>query len=133
MGCFKFSFATYQDLFYFTDCEDTAVWRIDNSCKLFDIHHAEVGNGKRISAEFGRLRRGDVLVSASTTVSFNLVLPLLGAIVTDSGGLLSHAAIVSREYGIPGVVGCRDATALLKDGMQVRVDGNLGEVRVVGP
>ena len=84
-------------------------------------------------AEFGRLRRGDVLVTASTTESFNLVLPLLGAIVTDSGGLLSHAAIVSREYGIPGVVGCRDATALLKDGMQVRVDGNLGEVRVVGP
>jgi rifampicin phosphotransferase len=79
---------------------------------------------------FDRLRRGDVLVTATTTESFNIVLPLLGAIVTDSGGLLSHAAIVSREYGIPGVVGCRDATALIGDGAQVRVDGTAGEVTV---
>ncbi len=83
-------------------------------------------------AEFGRLRRGDVLVTATTTESFNIVLPLLGAIVTDSGGLLSHAAIVSREYGIPGVVGCRDATALIADGAQVRVDGTAGEIAVIG-
>ena len=82
-------------------------------------------------AEFGRLRRGDVLVTATTTESFNIVLPLLGAIVTDSGGLLSHAAIVSREYGIPGVVGCRDATALIAEGARVRVDGTAGEVVVL--
>jgi pyruvate,water dikinase len=82
-------------------------------------------------AEFGRLRRGDVLVTATTTESFNIVLPLLGAIVTDSGGLLSHAAIVSREYGIPGVVGCRDATALIADGTRVRVDGTAGEAFVL--
>ena len=74
-------------------------------------------------------RRGDVLVTATTTESFNIVLPLLGAIVTDSGGLLSHAAIVSREYGIPGVVGCRDATALIADGARVRVDGDRGRGR----
>ncbi len=83
-------------------------------------------------AEFGRLRRGDILVTATTTESFNIVLPLLGAIVTDSGGLLSHAAIVSREYGIPAVVGCRDATALIADGMRVRVDGTAGEAFVLG-
>lgn len=82
-------------------------------------------------AEFGRLRRGDVLVTATTTESFNIVLPLLGAIVTDSGGLLSHAAIVSREYGIPGVVGCRDATALIAEGTRVRVNGTTGEVFVL--
>jgi len=82
-------------------------------------------------AEFGRLRRGDVLVTPTTTESFNVVLPLLGAIVTDSGGLLSHPAIVSREYGIPGVVGCRDATALIADGGQVRVDGTAGEIVVI--
>jgi rifampicin phosphotransferase len=84
-------------------------------------------------AEFDRLRRGDVLVTQSTTESFNIVLPILGAIVTDSGGLLSHAAIVSREYGIPAVVGCRDATALIPDGAQVRVDGTSGEVVVIAP
>jgi rifampicin phosphotransferase len=84
-------------------------------------------------AEFDRLQRGDVLVTQSTTESFNIVLPILGAIVTDSGGLLSHAAIVSREYGIPAVVGCRDATVLIADGAQVRVDGTAGEVVVIAP
>ena len=68
---------------------------------------ARVVNGP---AEFGRLQPGDVLVTSTTTEAFNIVLPMIGAIVTDTGGLLSHAAIVSREYGIPGVVGCTDAT-----------------------
>ena len=49
-----------------------------------------------------------MLVTTSTTEAFNILLPLLGAIVTDSGGLLSHSAIVAREYGIPGVVGTRE-------------------------
>ena len=83
--------------------------------------------------EFDRLERGDILVTASTTESFNIVLPMLGAIVTDAGGLLSHAAIVSREYGIPAVVGCGDATDTIADGAQVRVDGTTGEVTVLAP
>ena len=61
-----------------------------------------------------------------------ILLPLLGGIVTDNGGLLSHAAIVSREYGIPGVVGTREATERIADGMRVRVDGDNGEVTVLG-
>ena len=81
--------------------------------------------------EFTRIQRGDVLVTATTTEAFNIVLPLLGAMVTDAGGLLSHAAIVSREYGIPGVVGCLDATARIPDGATVSVDGTTGEVRVL--
>lgn len=59
-------------------------------------------------------------------------MPLLGGIVTDNGGLLSHAAIVSREYGIPGVVGTREATQRIADGMRVRVDGDSGAVTVLG-
>ncbi|WP_217915459.1 PEP-utilizing enzyme [Miltoncostaea marina] len=82
-------------------------------------------------AELGRLRTGDILVTGSTTESFNIALPLVGAIVTDAGGILSHAAIVSREYGIPGVVGTRDATVLIPDGARVRVDGAAGEVEVL--
>jgi len=82
-------------------------------------------------AAFDRMQRGDILVTATTTESFNIVLPLLGAIVTDSGGLLSHAAIVSREYGIPGVVGTRDGTERITDGARVRVDGDAGEVTVL--
>jgi pyruvate,water dikinase len=81
--------------------------------------------------EFGRIEQGDVLVTVSTTEAFNILLPLLGAIVTDSGGLLSHSAIVAREYGIPGVVGTRDATTRIADGARLRVDGNAGEVTVL--
>lgn len=92
------------------------------------------GPARRIShpSEFDRIVRGDVLVTESTTEAFNILLPLLGAIVTDSGGLLSHSAIVAREYGIPGVVGTREATARIADGVRVRVDGNAGEVTVLG-
>ena len=87
---------------------------------------------RRVSsrADFDRIQQGDVLVTESTTEAFNILLPLLGAIVTDSGGLLSHAAIVAREYGIPGVVGTRDATQRISEGARVRVDGDAGEVTV---
>jgi pyruvate,water dikinase len=92
------------------------------------------GPARRVSgpAEFGRIVKGDVLVTESTTEAFNILLPLLGAIVTDSGGVLSHSAIVAREYGIPGVVGTRDATDRIADGVPVRVDGGAGEVTVLG-
>ncbi|HUU25688.1 MAG TPA: PEP-utilizing enzyme [Methyloceanibacter sp.] len=91
------------------------------------------GPARRVSnpAEFDRIIKGDVLVTESTTEAFNILLPLLGAIVTDSGGLLSHSAIVAREYGIPGVVGTREATDRIADGARVRVDGNTGEVTVL--
>jgi rifampicin phosphotransferase len=92
------------------------------------------GPARRVSGptEFDRIVQGDVLVTESTTEAFNILLPLLGAIVTDSGGLLSHSAIVAREYGIPGVVGTREATQLIADGTRVRVDGDAGEVTVQG-
>jgi pyruvate,water dikinase len=92
------------------------------------------GPARRVShpSEFDRITKGDVLVTESTTEAFNILLPLLGAIVTDSGGLLSHSAIVAREYGIPGVVGTREATERIADGVRVRVDGDAGEVTVLG-
>ena len=91
------------------------------------------GPARRVSAptEFGRIQQGDVLVTESTTEAFNILLPLLGAIVTDSGGLLSHSAIVAREYGIPGVVGTRDATDRIPDGARVRVNGDTAEVTIL--
>jgi len=90
------------------------------------------GPARRVSgpSDFDRIVEGDVLVTESTSEAFNILLPLLGAIVTDSGGLLSHSAIVAREYGIPGVVGTREATERIPDGTLVRVDGNIGEVTV---
>ncbi len=78
--------------------------------------------------ELPLVQQGEVLVAWSTGSAFNVVLPLIGALVTERGGVLSHAAIVSREYGLPGIVGCVGAATQLKTGMRVRVDGDKGEV-----
>lgn len=83
------------------------------------------------AADFARIQQGDVLVTRMTSPYFNVVLPLLGAIVTDRGGQLCHAAIVSREYGLPGVVGTREATRKIPDGARVRVDGRAGQVTLL--
>jgi rifampicin phosphotransferase len=85
-----------------------------------------------VDADFARIQPGDVLVTRMTSPYFNVVLPLLGAIVTDRGGQLCHAAIVAREYGIPGIVGTREATRRIPDGARVRVDGKTGEVTLLG-
>ncbi len=82
-------------------------------------------------ADFDRIARGDVLLTETTSEAFNILLPLLGAIVTDAGGLLSHPAIVAREYGIPGVVGTRDATSRIPDGSRVQIDGAAGVVTIL--
>jgi len=59
------------------------------------------------------------------------VLNLVSAVITETGGLLSHAAIIAREYGIPAVLNVNDATALLRDDQTIEVDGDKGEVRIV--
>jgi pyruvate,water dikinase len=81
--------------------------------------------------DFGRIQQGDVLITKNTSAAFNAVLASLGALVTDRGGLLSHAAIVSREYGIPGVVATKRATHSIPDGSRVRVDGDNGTVSLL--
>jgi pyruvate,water dikinase len=83
------------------------------------------------SDDFDRVRPGDVLITSCTTPAFTVVLPLLAGIVTDAGGLLSHAAIVARELGIPAVVGCTNATSRIPDGALVRVDARAGEAVVL--
>jgi pyruvate,water dikinase len=81
--------------------------------------------------DFDRIEKGDILVSHHTSEAYNVILPLIGALVTDSGGILSHAATVSREYGIPAVVGTGKATSLIKNNMWIQVDGNNGQIRVL--
>lgn len=78
-----------------------------------------------------RIQPGDILVAGSTSPYFNFVLPLLSGIVTDRGGQLCHAAIISREYGIPGVVGTQDATQRIADGTRIRIDGTRGEITLL--
>jgi pyruvate,water dikinase len=81
--------------------------------------------------DFAKLQQGDILVAQFTTTSYNVVLPMLGGVVTDKGGILSHAAIVAREYAIPAVVNTGNATAWIPDGARIRIDGALGTVRVL--
>jgi pyruvate,water dikinase len=78
-----------------------------------------------------QVQHGEILVATSTGPTFNVVLPLIGALVTERGGVLSHAAIVSREYGLPGVVGCVGAVKAIATGARVRVDGGTGEVWIL--
>ena len=82
-------------------------------------------------AELPSIQEGEVLVTRSTGPTFNVVRPLLGAIVTERGGALSHAAIVAREYGLPAVVGCAGATSAIGTGTRIRVDGGKGEVWIL--
>jgi len=91
----------------------------------------EQGGGIGDVADLPEVKEGEVLVTTSTGPTFNVVLPLLRAIVTERGGALSHAAIVAREYGIPAVVGCAGATGAVKTGARVRVDGGSGEMQVL--
>lgn len=86
----------------------------------------------RGAQDFEKIVSGDVLIARTTTPTYNVVLPLLGAIVTDRGAALSHAAIVAREFGIPAVVGTNDATTRIPDGAWVAVDGDRGVVTIEG-
>ncbi|GAA3294782.1 hypothetical protein Dvina_29735 [Dactylosporangium vinaceum] len=79
--------------------------------------------------EFGRLRRGDVLVCRTTDPAWTPLFRVAAAVVTETGGALSHAAIVAREYGIPAIAGVESAMHTLRDGADVEVDGTAGAIR----
>ncbi len=81
--------------------------------------------------DFSKMKKGDILITDETD---STILPLIlkaKAIVTDTGGLLCHAAIVSRELKIPCIVGTKIATQVLKDGDIVEVDANKGIVKII--
>lgn len=81
--------------------------------------------------EGASLQAGEILVAATTNVGWTPLFPRAAAIITDIGAPLSHAAIVARELGIPAVVGCGHATARLKTGDRVIVDGGQGTVEIL--
>lgn len=81
-------------------------------------------------SEFDKLQPGDVLVCHETNPQWAVLFPNVGALVTDAGGLLSHPAIIAREYRVAAVVATREATTRLSDGQTVTVDGTAGEVEV---
>ena len=82
-------------------------------------------------AEASKLTPGDILVAVTTAPPWTPLFATAGAVITDTGGVLSHCAVVAREYGIPAVVGTGVATALLRDDQWVEIDGEAGTVRVL--
>src|SRR5919202_724186 len=82
--------------------------------------------------DFSRVEPGDVLVTTTTTPAWTPLFPSLAGLVTATGGILSHAAVVAREYRLPAVVGVPDALDSIPDGERVRIDGSTGSVAVVG-
>ena len=81
--------------------------------------------------EIGSVQSGEVLVCPVTAPSWGAVFPKIAAAVSDIGGMMSHAAIVAREYGLPAVVGTGNATSTIKTGDRVRVDGDSGTVTIL--
>jgi len=84
-----------------------------------------------LSRDINKMNKDDVLVAGSAGPEMILAYHKAGAIVTDEGGICSHAAIISRELGIPSVIGTKIATEILEDGDLVEVDANKGSVRII--
>jgi pyruvate,water dikinase len=81
--------------------------------------------------DFGRIGSGDVIVCPSSNPSWVPVFTIAAGLVTNTGGVLSHAAVVAREFGLPAVVGATDATTRIADGRLVEIDGTAGTVRLL--
>jgi pyruvate,water dikinase len=82
-------------------------------------------------ADAARFRHGDVLITTTTSTSWTPLFVTAAAVVTDTGGPLSHCAVVAREFRVPAVAGTKDATARIRDGQLVEVDGSAGTVRIL--
>lgn len=81
--------------------------------------------------DINRLQKDDILVTKFTDTGWTPKFAILSGIVTEYGGILCHAAIVSREYGIPAIVSCHDAMSKIKDGQKIMVDGSTGIVTIM--
>jgi pyruvate, water dikinase len=86
----------------------------------------------RSVSEIADVREGEILVCGSTSPAWAPIFSKIRATVTDVGGVMSHAAIVCREYGVPAVVGTGRATSLIHTGQMIRVDGSAGVVTLIG-
>jgi len=78
------------------------------------------------------LEAGDILVTAYTDPSWTPLFVGIAALVTEVGGLMTHGAVIAREYGLPAVVGVQNATQLIRDGQRIRVHGTEGYVEILG-
>ena len=77
------------------------------------------------------LEAGDILVTAFTDPSWTPLFLAIKGLVTEVGGLMTHGAVIAREYGLPAVVGVQNATTLIKDGQRIRVHGTEGYIEIL--
>ncbi len=103
----------------------------NKGCYRGKVRHIEFSLETDYIREIKKMRKGEVLVSVTTGPEMILACQKAGAIITDEGGITSHAAIVSRELKIPSVIGTKIATEVLKDGDLVEVDADRGVVRII--
>ncbi len=82
-------------------------------------------------ADFEAVRPGDIIVCPSSNPSWVPLFAIAGGLITNTGGVLSHAAVVAREFALPAVVGTGDATTRIADGRLVEIDGSSGVVRLL--
>lgn len=85
----------------------------------------------RTLGDADKIEAGDIMIAETTAPPWTPLFSTVAAVVTDTGGVLSHCAVVAREYGIPAVVGTGFGTLRLTDGQMVEVDGNSGLVRII--
>jgi pyruvate, water dikinase len=85
----------------------------------------------RTVKEVGELKEGEILVAPTTSPSWAPAFQKIKAAITDVGGVMCHAAIVCREYGLPAIVGTGSATSRLKTGQRIRLDGSKGEINII--
>lgn len=105
----------------------------DLSIRGLGANNGTVTGTARVIEDFehiDRLREGDILVTKFTDTGWTPKFAILSGIVTEYGGILCHAAIVSREYGIPAIVCCKGAMQKIKDGQRVTIDGATGIVTI---
>jgi pyruvate,water dikinase len=77
------------------------------------------------------LEPGDILVTAYTDPSWSPLFVSIGGLVTEVGGLMTHGAVIAREYGLPAVVGVDRATRLIQDGQRIRLNGTHGYIELL--
>ncbi len=87
--------------------------------------------GKNMIQQIGEMEHGDILITGNTRPDMIIAMKKASAIVTNEGGIMSHAALVSRELGVPCIVGTKDATEVFKDGDIVEVDADNGVVKLI--
>ena len=106
------------------------------SAYKYDLHGVAASSGQTTGTvkvilsdeDLAKISKGDIIVTQFTTPFFTIHLLDASAIITDVGGVTSHAATIARELGIPAVVGTKNATILLQNQMTVLVDGSEGVV-----